>query len=164
MTSEQYTRWSAPLRAHPAATAALLGANRCLTLLCYVLYPLLLVLLLMQGSPLFLRCLLTAGISFCALSAFRKVYNAPRPYEALDITPLIRKDTRGKSFPSRHVFSVAVIAMCWLAYQPPVGIAMLLVCVLMAFIRVLGGIHYPRDVIAGAAVGILSGLIGLYWL
>jgi len=164
MTAQQYARWSEPLRAHPAAAAVLIGANKALMLLYYALYPLLLAILLLRGEPLFLRCLLTAGISFCALSLFRKAYNAPRPYEALGITPLIRKDTRGKSFPSRHVFSVAVISMCWLAYFPPLGIALLLLVIPMALIRVMGGVHYPKDVIAGAAVGILSGLIGLYLL
>ena len=49
------------------------------------------------------------GISFVAVSIFRKCYNAKRPYEIYDFKPLIPKDTIGKSFPSRHVFSIFVI-------------------------------------------------------
>ena len=32
--------------------------------------------------------------------------------------------------------------------------------ILLGMIRVLGGVHEPRDVIAGAVIGIASGIIG----
>ena len=30
----------------------------------------------------------------------------------------------------------------------------------MAFARVVGGVHFPKDVIAGAAIGIISAIVG----
>lgn len=146
---------------------ALRGANRALTLLGYVAYPLLLALVGMQAvvardaavAGLFWRALLVPVLSFSAVSAARARMNAPRPYEQLDIRPLIVKNTRGRSFPSRHVFSAFVIAMGWLVWCRPVGIVLLVLSGVLAVVRVLGGVHWPRDVVAGAALGVAAGLL-----
>ena len=34
--------------------------------------------------------------------------------------------------------------------------------ILLAWSRVAGGVHFPRDVIAGALIGVFSGVIGYY--
>lgn len=164
MNAEQYEAISRPFRAHPVALHALKAVNDGLKYLCYVLYPVLLVLLAVNEPSELLRAVLTPAVLFVGLSAFRRLYDAPRPYEALEINPLMYKSTKGKSFPSRHIFSIFMIAMCWLAYCVPMG-AFLLVCgVFMAAIRVIGGVHYPRDVITGALVAVLGGIVGLWWL
>ncbi len=68
----------------------------------------------------------------------------------------------GESFPSRHVFSVFVIAMAFYYTCVPVGVVLTVFGVLMAAVRVAGGVHFPRDVAAGAAVGIVSGVLGFF--
>lgn len=162
MTAEQYRKWTKPFRAHPLLTKGLLLTNQILTIVCYILFPLLIFLQWMDKSGLWWRTLLTAGVSFSLVSLFRKLYNKKRPYEALDIKPLIQKKKAGQSFPSRHVFSVFVIAMCWFYYVPAVGVALFLIGGVMAWIRVIGGVHYPIDVLSGTAIGIISGMIGLF--
>lgn len=162
MTADQYKKWTRPFVEHPTLTKGLLRMNIILTILCYILFPLLVFLEWIEKSDLWWKTLLTAGISFVLVSLFRKIYNKKRPYEALDITPLIQKDKNGQSFPSRHVFSVFVIAMCWFFYFPVVGILLFLAGMVMAWIRVIGGVHYPVDVISGALIGIISGIIGLF--
>lgn len=164
MTSMQYEKWTKAFRIHGKLTKGLLLVNKMLTAICYVLFPLLIIVEFANGSSLWIRSLLTAGISFVLVSIFRKIYNKPRPYEALSIDPLIHKETKGNSFPSRHVFSVFVIAMCYFVYCKPLGILLFVAGVFMAIVRVLGGVHYPIDVIVGAVTGILSGLIGFYIL
>lgn len=108
--------------------------------------------------------MLVPGIAFVLLSFFRDKYNAPRPYETLDIDPLIRKNTKGHSFPSRHVFSFAVIACAFWYVNPVIGAISMCGAVLMALIRVLGGVHFPRDVIAGLAAGIGAGILGFVFI
>lgn len=142
----------------------MLVMNKALPCLLYASYPLLLIWLLLHQDIRFIRVLLAPGISFVLLSVFRDRYNAPRPYELLDIDPLIHKNTRGHSFPSRHVFSVSAIACAFWYICPPIGIVLLCCSALMAVIRVLGGVHFPRDVIAGFAIGVLSGVIGFLLL
>lgn len=164
MTAQQYEAWTRPLRQHPYLTKAVLCINNVLTALVYIAYPLLLLVLLFQNHARFLSVFLTPAISFVLVSFFRSRVNAPRPYEKLDIQPLIHKDTHGHSFPSRHVFSSAVISCAFLFVSPAFGAIFLIITALLAVIRVLGGVHFPRDVIAGFCIGLLSGWIGFVLL
>lgn len=161
MTARQYARLSAPFR-QPARRKALLAANKATTWGCYLAYPLLLLVLALQRDGRFFRSLLVPAVSFAALSLVRRALNFRRPYEVLDIDPIIHKDTKGKSMPSRHVFSIFVIAMTFLWIVPWLGVVLLVLGAALACVRVIGGVHFPRDVLAGAAVGILAGVIGFY--
>ena len=110
------------------------------------------------------RLTLMAGIPFIAVSLMRYLINSPRPYEVLDIDEfkVMREERKsGRSFPSRHVFSAFLIGMLWLPYSVPFGVAALMLGAFLGAGRVLLGIHFIRDVIAGAAIGIVSGLIGI---
>ena len=60
--------------------------------------------------------------------------------------------------PSRHVFSSAVIAMAWLPVSPTVGTALMIIAAAAAWIRVMGGVHYPSDVAAGLLSGVAAGI------
>ena len=162
MTAEQYERWSAWWRAHEGALKALLAANRGLRYLGYLMYPLLLVLVAIFDLPSLPKLVVVPLLGFLVVSGFRAAFDAPRPYELLDIDPLIKKATVGQSMPSRHLFSMAMIAMCWLYWCAPVGVVLLLLCAVMGYIRVVGGVHFPRDVIAGALGGVILGLS--FWI
>ena len=83
------------------------------------------------------------------LTVVRTRINRLRPYESWPIRPLIPRNKKGESMPSRHVFSSTVIAMVYLYVHPLLGILFLLVSLLSALVRVLGGVHYLTDVIAG---------------
>ena len=80
------------------------------------------------------------------------------------ITPLVQKDTHGRSFPSRHALSAAVLAMVWLYFYPAVGWCMIVIALLIAVVRVLTGVHHIRDVAAGLALGFACGFVGMWLL
>lgn len=158
------------LRARPVLARGVSLANKVITDAVYVAYPCLLVWLAYAvatgAAGMLLRAALVPGISFVLVTVLRKVINAPRPYEVFDAAPVIPKDTRGNSFPSRHAFSIFVIAMtfcacCPLAWAGPV---MLAAGVLLAVIRVVSGVHFPCDVVVGALLGMLAGFVGLWIL
>jgi membrane-associated phospholipid phosphatase len=121
-----------------------------------------LIVLAVQRDSRLLKAVLVPAVSFVLLSLYRRWNNAKRPYEVLDIQPLIQKDTKGKSFPSRHVFSVFVIAMTFLWLKPWLGVVFLAAGVLLAACRVIGGVHWVKDVVVGALAGIVAGLVG-FW-
>lgn len=167
MRESTYIRMTNALRARPAAVRAVALANKVITDAVYVAYPCLLAWLAWQvalGGPAkpLLCALLVPGVSFVLVTALRKAINAPRPYETFDAAPVIPKDTRGNSFPSRHTFSIFVIAMAFCAWCPLAwaGPAMLAAGVALAVIRVVSGVHFPRDVVVGAALGIALGAVG----
>lgn len=154
----RWARWTAPLRARPGATRALGAANRALTALFYGAYPVLLAWAAATDATRAIAYLAAPAVGFVAVSLFRRAFDAPRPYEREGIAPLISRDGAGRSFPSRHAFSAFAIASCWTSWCPPVGAALLALAAALGACRVLGGVHYPRDVIAGALVGLLCGV------
>lgn len=162
MTKETYLKITEPLRKNPKLAKLLQFLNKLFTGYTYLLYPVFLLFLLLQKSSFFLRALLVPALSFAAVSIFRDKYNAPRPYEKFDTPPILKKDTKGHSFPSRHVFSCFVIAMTIFYVYPSVGMVLFILGIGLALIRVFGGVHEPRDVIVGALTGIVCGLLGYY--
>lgn len=172
MNAEQYARISAPFRARPGRTEALRKADKALTGAFYVLYPLLIVVLIAQGGPaegssplhpLLIPCIVVPGAGFAVATAIRRAVDAPRPYEALAIEPLIHKDTRGRSLPSKHAFSSLVIAFCWLRAFAPMGAALILLACCLGLIRVIGGVHFPRDILAAWALAALCAIALFAW-
>lgn len=101
--------------------------------------------------------LLVPAVSFVAVSVFRKCYDAKRPYEIYGFKPLIAKDTKGKSFPSRHVFSIFIIGSSLFWIYPYAGGIVCLMGIGLAGIRVASGVHFPKDVAAGAVIGLVCG-------
>ena len=153
-----YRKVSAPFRRNPWMKTLLKGLNSGLTGWVYVTYPLFLLILFLKKDRRLWKVSLIPAAAFCLITALRKRINRRRPYEDWDLDPLIRKDTKGKSLPSRHVFSCAVISMAFAAVNPILGMIYLAGSIVLCILRVIGGVHYPLDVAAGFAAGILSGL------
>ncbi len=96
---------------------------------------------------------------FVILSLLRKKINAPRPYEEWTIKPLLDRDSPGQSMPSRHVFSATIISMACFHASLSLGIILLVLSVLLGLVRVLGGVHYPKDVVVGYICALVWGVI-----
>lgn len=162
MKAEAYEKIAQWFRGRPELCRWLLFLNTLIPAVFYISFPVLVIRQLAGGGQ-WLHSILTAGIPFVILSIFRRLLNRPRPYEALGITPLIPREKKGKSFPSRHVFSAFIIAMCWLRELPVFGAVLCVPAAVLALIRVVGGVHYVSDVVAGGVFGIACGLIG-FWI
>lgn len=107
------------------------------------------------------RAVLVPGAVFVGGSALRAALNRPRPYQQPGFTPLLPKETGGKSFPSRHALSGAVIAMAWLPVNSAVAGVLTVSALAICVTRVLAGVHWVRDVAAGAALGFGLGALGM---
>ena len=68
---------------------------------------------------------------------------------------------QGESFPSRHVLSAAVITAVFFYAAPPLGPVLAVITLLIALVRVIGGVHFVKDVTAGALLGGALELAGL---
>lgn len=163
MNAEQYNRMAERMRQRPMALRLLLTCNKGITWLVMIAYPLLLLyLLFLKRYEMLYHTVLIPGVAFAVVSVFRRIYNAPRPYEKMAITPLITKDKQGQSFPSRHVFSAFMIGMCFLQVSVILASMIFAAGVFLSVVRVLGGVHFLQDVIAGAVLGIAIGIVGFY--
>ena len=136
-----------------------------LPLVMYIFYPVQLIALAINeglGSDVFLRFTLIPLFTFIIVTAVRALINAQRPYEKYNYTPVVYKETKGKSFPSRHTVSAFIIAMAFMYIQSSLGIIMLAIAAMIGVVRVLSGVHFIRDVVSGAAIGVLVGVLGFF--
>ena len=156
-----YRRITGPLIQHPWLIHGLRWLNRAIVVGMYVSYILLLLwaALFAGGINELLPLVINPGVGFVLLSLIRNHLNYPRPYVELPIKPLITRKGGGDSLPSRHVFSATVIAMSVMSVSRVFGLILLTLAVILAIVRVIGGIHYPRDVIAGFFCGLACGIV-----
>lgn len=166
MKKEMYIKMTQPFRDNPDMAKGIHIANKLCTGVMYLAYPLLLVYLFFFGKYSsyfsFWKALFVPGISFVLLSVGRALINRPRPYEAFEIPPVIPKDTKGNSFPSRHVFSATIIAVTFILMSPWswLGLIFFVISLALAVVRVVSGVHYISDVLAGILVAVMAGMIG----
>ena len=158
---EWYDKRKSSLLQHPQLLQLMRGFNRMMTVLMPLAYLTLLGTAFMNkglGQEL-AAYIMVPAFGFVLLTLVRKWINQPRPYETWGIVPLLDKDSSGNSMPSRHVFSATIISMACLHANLPVGLVLLVLSALLGFVRVLGGVHYPKDVLVGYACGLLLGIL-----
>jgi len=132
--------------------------NKIVTNTYYIVYPFLLLYLFVKQSEKLLPTILIPLFSIVAITLLRKVLARPRPYEEYPIDQILEKETQHNAMPSRHVFSATIIAMMCFTVSPILACILLVLAALEGYIRVIGGVHYPRDVIVGYLLGIFFGL------
>lgn len=162
MTKAFYDRLAEPFEKDSRKRGRLLKLNQVITWLVYITYLFMLIALGITRDGRIVRVILVPAVTFAAVTIFRKVCNAERPYEIWDAPPLIPKDTKGNSFPSRHVFSIYIIAMAAGYVCAPLAVVLAVAGVFLAAARVIARVHFVKDVVAGAAVALLLGWIGFY--
>lgn len=163
MKKETYVKMTQPFRDNPGMAKGIHIANKVCTVTMYIAYPILIAYMLFaRKDPYTARIIIVPANSFLILSVFRYLINRPRPYETFDVPPVIAKDTKGKSFPSRHVFSAMIIALTFLLASPFLwlGVVFAVVSLLLAVVRVVSGVHYISDVVAGILVALVAAMIG----
>ena len=157
MQYENYNQLADKIRQNHFLTGLIHYSNIIFTALGYIMYPALLLKLAFEGSYKSLAiCILVPGLSFLAVSVFRKLCHVKRPYEVYPITPLIKREKNGDSFPSRHTFSIFLIGGVWYIFNPLVGSIILTCGLFLGLIRVIGGVHYVKDILCGAALGLAA--------
>ena len=158
---EWYDKRKSSLLQHPQLLQLMRVFNRMMTILMPLAYLTLLGTNFISkglGQDLYAYILVPA-LGFVLLTLVRKWINQARPYETWEIVPLLDKDSSGNSMPSRHVFSATIISMACLHANLPVGLIFFVLSALLGLVRVLGGVHYPKDVLVGYACGLIWGIL-----
>jgi len=119
-------------------------------------YSLMLAAIVTQGRPgldLSLRMLAAGILCLAVYKPIKSRTTRPRPYLALGdiragIAPL-----DAYSFPSGHTLHAVAFTLVALADFPALAGVLVPFTLLVALSRVVLGLHYPSDVLAGAAIG-----------
>jgi len=108
-----------------------------------------------------------AGLAAYALGGiasplFKVVWERPRPLLALYDVKIVDYPLFTNSFPSGHTIGAFAVAVACSAFLPKLGWVLYPLAVLIGISRIYIGVHYPFDVLYGAALGALSGWVVSY--
>ena len=111
-------------------------------------------------------CALAVSLLLCLLVGnlfLKPLFARLRPFEVAGLSELLISPPTDYSFPSGHTG----VAFAFASGVSPLGkkahtMALIFACI-MGFSRLYLRVHYPTDVLAGALVGTLSGLLSLFF-
>lgn len=158
---EWYDHIAGKIENRPIFLRLLRAFNRFMTVVMPIVYLTLLTTIYFRegfGKQVLIYVFIPAS-GFVILSLLRKKINAPRPYEVWEIIPLLDRDSPSQSMPSRHVFSATIISMACLHASLSVGLTLLVLSALLGLVRVLGGVHFPKDVVVGYMCALVWGVL-----
>ena len=159
---ERYIKLTNFFKYNKTAKAILKFIYRFFPLFVFANYPILLVYTFLWKRDLFLESLIVPAGVFIGITIMRIIIKEERPYVRYEVAPVFAKDSKPDSMPSRHTASAFIIAMTMLRFNVWAGTLYLLIAVMISVSRVCAGVHYVRDVIVGAAIAILCGIVFLF--
>ncbi len=105
-----------------------------------------------------LRATALVGGAHLASVGVKRVVRRPRPDAPLVPTASCH------SFPSSHATSAAAAAVAFGALLPAGALLAPPLAAAMCVSRLIVGVHYPSDIVAGAALGGLTARLGTHWM
>lgn len=103
--------------------------------------------------------LASAAVSLFTNQLIAHLWSRPRPYSAHTDAIVFAGRSPDPSFPSDHSAAAFAIGVAVVLYDRLVGAIFLAAAILVAVGRVVTGVHYPADVLAGALVGTAAALL-----
>jgi membrane-associated phospholipid phosphatase len=111
--------------------------------------------------------ILGALVMFVILRIFKGTLNLPRPLGVLpeESVIVIGPGHRRSAFPSGHTATVFLFFGIWALSERQRLRSLLLILppILLGISRMVVGVHWPADILAGAALGWTSAWVGLRW-
>ena len=106
-----------------------------------------------------MMALMATVIGFAVKSAISVIWSRPRPFVLHSNLPHMLFSLDPLSFPSAHALIAVTIgtSLLFSGYRK-LGWLLIAVSLLIAVGRVLAGVHYPSDVVAGLCIG-----VGIAW-
>ena len=103
----------------------------------------------------------TVATSWVLVYIIKNIFMIPRPFITLNLTPLFLES--GFSFPSSHATIISALSVVIWKINRKAGVIFFVFAVLVAISRMVIGVHYPIDVIAGLCFGVIIGLCILWF-
>jgi undecaprenyl-diphosphatase len=105
---------------------------------------------------------IASGLSLAVAAIIARVVDRPRPFVAHPQIHVFLAHAPDPGFPSDHATAAFAIGAVLLLRLGRWGIPVLLAAAALAVSRVLVGVHYPNDVLAGALLGSAAAVLVCY--
>lgn len=130
----------------------------------YALMAVLLVCYQAEALPAVLHMLATALIGTLIYKLIKAKTLRPRPFNVYPAIVCVGKTLDQFSFPSGHTLHAVSFSLIVVFYFPALIWLVLPFAILVTLSRPILGLHYPSDVLAGAALGALISLTSLQFV
>jgi undecaprenyl-diphosphatase len=115
----------------------------------------------LDAVPTVLRMLVASGAGLLLYKWLKKRTLRPRPYQVVAQVEAAAAPLDQFSFPSGHTLHAASFSLIVAAQYPALAPLVFGFAALVAVSRPILGLHYPSDVLAGAAIGAVLAQIAL---
>lgn len=127
----------------------LAGSYLICLVLCFFVYPVFLV-----------RLIIRPAFCFLFVTVLRCILKFPRPYDVYGFVPICGYHPgKNRSFPSRHTASAAIIALEIFHLWSSLGIILIIFALLIGALRILCGNHFVKDVLAAYAIAFFLNIL-----
>lgn len=113
-----------------------------------------------KTSIKYITSLISASLSLIVLMCIRYIYPHPRPFVALDFSPLFMETS--SSFPSGHATFFFALSTSIYFINKRLGKVFYGITILISLARISAGVHYPSDIVGGAILGVFTASILFY--
>ncbi len=97
---------------------------------------------------------LSATIAWCTSQILKVLFHVERPFVVWnEVTALFSES--GYAFPSGHATFFMALAFAIFLIHKRIGTWFVVVAVLIGIARIVAGVHYPIDILAGFVLGVL---------
>ncbi len=156
MKPESYIKLNEYIKSHKNFESAVIFIDKNFPKPVVFIFYSMLAFLAVKRDRRFFACAAIPWIDFYLVTKLRNKLNRKRPFENIGFEPIIMH-SKGKSCPSRHASSSVIITFAVYFISPFLGIITGIISVFVCFSRILTGVHYISDVIAGISISIFIG-------
>ncbi len=103
-------------------------------------------------------------LAWISVSIVKNIFQFPRPFVffADRVIPLFSQSVTDYSFPSGHSTFIAALAISVFFVNKKLGITCIIIALAVGISRIIAGVHFPIDILAGYIFGIVIAFIFKY--
>jgi undecaprenyl-diphosphatase len=117
-----------------------------------------------RGLGVAIQMLATGGVGLATYKLLKKKLVRERPFIGLIGIECVMPPLDRYSFPSGHTLHAVLFTILAVSHLPALAFVLVPFAALVAMSRVVLGLHYPSDVLVGAALGAGLALLSNAWV
>jgi undecaprenyl-diphosphatase len=99
------------------------------------------------------------SVSHIPVHLAKRFFPRKRPYLRIENTKFPANPLKDHSFPSGHTTAIFAVITPYVLFMPELALVLLPLALFVGLSRIYLCLHYPTDVIAGAIIGISTGIL-----